>query len=104
MSYTKGGDVLARGGSRCQFPPAGGNVSEDKWQSIFADFKPQTNDKRETETVRIHPLDLAELLREVNPEVVDVVKNARTYEEATIIDGVRYVQDVNAPRIGSTVV
>lgn len=29
------GDKLARGASRASFPPAGQNVSQDKWDAIF---------------------------------------------------------------------
>lgn len=32
------GDKLARGSAKAQFPPAGGSVTQDKWNSIFEDF------------------------------------------------------------------
>jgi hypothetical protein len=32
-----GGDVLARGARRANFPAAGGKVSQEKWDSIWAD-------------------------------------------------------------------
>ena len=32
------GDALAKGASKAQFPPAGGRVSQQKWDSIFEDF------------------------------------------------------------------
>ena len=35
QTVNKGGDVLARGNTSCQFPPAGGNVTEKKWKKIF---------------------------------------------------------------------
>jgi len=35
------GDKLARGLHKAQFPPAGGNVSQDKWDDIFGDFDPE---------------------------------------------------------------
>lgn len=38
QTINKGGDVLARGGVKNQFPPAGGGVTQEKWDSIFADF------------------------------------------------------------------
>jgi hypothetical protein len=34
----KGGDCLASGATRCQFPPAGGSVSQEKWDEIFDGF------------------------------------------------------------------
>ena len=33
-----GGDVLAKGGRKCQFPPAGGTVSQEKWDKMFEGF------------------------------------------------------------------
>jgi hypothetical protein len=38
-----GGDVLARGGRKANFPAAGGNVSQEKWDSIW---------KEEAETMK----------------------------------------------------
>jgi hypothetical protein len=38
QTVNKGGDVLARGNARCTYPPAGGNVSQKKWNSIFEGF------------------------------------------------------------------
>lgn len=35
QTTNKGGDVLARGGSRCQFAPMGGNVSQQKWDNMW---------------------------------------------------------------------
>lgn len=35
------GDALASGGVKAQFPPAGGNVTQDKWDSIFEKFTPE---------------------------------------------------------------
>lgn len=32
-----GGDVLARGARRAQFPAAGGKVSQKAWDAIWAD-------------------------------------------------------------------
>jgi hypothetical protein len=32
-----GGDVLARGARKANFPAAGGNVSQEKWNAIWAD-------------------------------------------------------------------
>lgn len=32
-----GGDVLARGARKANFPAAGGNVSQEKWDSIWED-------------------------------------------------------------------
>lgn len=39
-----GGDVLARGGSRCQFPPAGGRISQERWDAMWA---PEVTDEPE---------------------------------------------------------
>jgi hypothetical protein len=36
QTTNKGGDVLARGGSRCQFAPMGGNVSQQKWDEMWS--------------------------------------------------------------------
>ena len=35
QTTNKGGDVLARGGSRCQFAPMGGNVSQEAWDAMW---------------------------------------------------------------------
>lgn len=58
QTQNKGGDVLASGAVRAQFPPASG-VSQEKWDSIFADFDPETYknstpepSNREKETVK----------------------------------------------------
>ena len=32
-----GGDVLARGARSARFPASGGNVSQEKWDAIWAD-------------------------------------------------------------------
>lgn len=40
QTQNKGGDVLASGGVRAQFPPAN-KITQDKWDSIFADFDPE---------------------------------------------------------------
>lgn len=40
QTQNKGGDVLASGAVRNTFPPAGGNVSQEKWDSIFDEFDP----------------------------------------------------------------
>lgn len=32
-----GGDVLARGARKANFPAAGGNVSQEKWDSIWTE-------------------------------------------------------------------
>lgn len=41
QTINKGGDVLASGAARCQYPPAGGAVTQEKWNEIFKDFKPE---------------------------------------------------------------
>lgn len=40
QTINKGGDVLASGAARNQFPPAGGAVSQEKWNEMWKDFKP----------------------------------------------------------------
>ena len=35
MGGVGSGDKLARGASKAQFPSPGGNVSQEKWDSIF---------------------------------------------------------------------
>lgn len=35
-----GGDVLAKGGRKCQFPPAD-NVTQERWDAMFKDFNPE---------------------------------------------------------------
>ena len=35
------GDKLARGAHKAAFPPAGGNVSADKWAEMWQDFDPE---------------------------------------------------------------
>lgn len=40
QTINKGGDVLASGAARNQFPPAGGAVSQEKWDEIFKDYNP----------------------------------------------------------------
>lgn len=32
------GDVLASGGTQAQFPTTNGEISQEKWDDIFADF------------------------------------------------------------------
>jgi hypothetical protein len=39
MSENQGGDVLARGGIRAQFRAAGSSVTQEKWDSIWAEEK-----------------------------------------------------------------
>jgi hypothetical protein len=36
----KGGDTLASGGIRAQFPPAGSSVSQKKWDEMWKDYTP----------------------------------------------------------------
>ena len=38
MTGAGSGDRLARGNVSAIFPPAGGNVTQKKWDSIFEDF------------------------------------------------------------------
>lgn len=40
QTQNKGGDVLARGNSRCQFAPMGGAVSQEAWDKMF---EPETD-------------------------------------------------------------
>jgi len=35
QTVNKGGDVLARGNTSCQFPPAGGEVTQEKWDAMW---------------------------------------------------------------------
>ncbi len=35
------GDLLARGARSAVFPPAGGNISQEKWDSIWEEDKPK---------------------------------------------------------------
>lgn len=44
-----GGDVLARGARKANFPASGGNVSQDKWDSIFDDYVPEVNTDKKVE-------------------------------------------------------
>ena len=43
-----GGDVLARGARKANFPAAGGNVSQEKWDAIWQD---ETKTVKEAESV-----------------------------------------------------
>jgi len=36
-----GGDVLARGGRKAQFPPAGSAITQEKWDAMFTGFDPE---------------------------------------------------------------
>jgi hypothetical protein len=45
QTVNKGGDVLARGATRNTFPPAGGNVSDEKWNEMWGDFDPEAYKK-----------------------------------------------------------
>ena len=49
---TGSGDKLARGFHSATFPPAGGEVSQKKWDDIFRDFDPEKykNVKKEPKT------------------------------------------------------
>jgi hypothetical protein len=40
QTQNKGGDVLASGAVKAQFPPAGGSVTQEKWDEIFKDYNP----------------------------------------------------------------
>ena len=35
-----GGDVLARGGRSATFPASGKNISQARWDAIWAEYKP----------------------------------------------------------------
>jgi hypothetical protein len=37
-----GGDQLARGAKSAAFPASEGNISQEKWDSIFGDWEPET--------------------------------------------------------------
>jgi hypothetical protein len=41
QTQNKGGDVLASGGVKCQFPPAGNGISQKKWDEIWKDYVPE---------------------------------------------------------------
>jgi hypothetical protein len=43
----RGGDVLARGGSKAQFQ--GPKVDQKKWDAIFADYVPDSEKKKSDE-------------------------------------------------------
>jgi hypothetical protein len=45
QTINKGGDVLARGNASCVFPPAGGNVSQKKWDKMWEGFDPEAYKK-----------------------------------------------------------
>jgi hypothetical protein len=38
QTVNKGGDVLASGGVRNTFPPAGGSISQEKWDGMWEGF------------------------------------------------------------------
>ena len=42
MSENNGGDVLAKGGVRCQFRAAGSNVTQERWDAIWAEDENDT--------------------------------------------------------------
>lgn len=44
MSENNGGDVLAKGGTRCQFRAAGANVTKEAWDRIWAEDTDEDND------------------------------------------------------------
>jgi hypothetical protein len=41
MTQNKGGDVLASGAVRNQFPPAGSGISQEKWNAMWKDYVPE---------------------------------------------------------------
>lgn len=43
-----GGDVLARGGQRANFQATDGGVTQEKWDSIWADYDPETEKKKQS--------------------------------------------------------
>ena len=43
-----GGDQLARGARKAQFPPAGNNTSQESWDSMFQDFNLEEYLKKES--------------------------------------------------------
>jgi len=53
-----GGDKLARGLSRASFPPAGGNVSQERWDKMWEtdDAKQSGGDSGSSETRDAVPL------------------------------------------------
>jgi hypothetical protein len=40
-----GGDVLARGARKANFPAAGGKVTQEKWDAIWADDETPVEEK-----------------------------------------------------------
>ena len=46
MSENNGGDVLAKGGIRCQFRVAGSNVSQEHWDSVWAEDTDESKNSR----------------------------------------------------------
>lgn len=49
MSQNSGGDSLARGLTRFTFQPAGSNVTQERWEEIWKDYKPKKSKKDKTE-------------------------------------------------------
>jgi hypothetical protein len=43
MSENNGGDVLAKGGVRCQFRAAGPNVTAEQWAEIWREDEPKSS-------------------------------------------------------------
>jgi hypothetical protein len=39
-------DALAKGAHKAQFPPAGGRISQERWDAIWAD-EPETEQKKD---------------------------------------------------------
>jgi hypothetical protein len=42
QTINKGGDCLASGATRCQFPPAGRSISQEKWDRMWEGFDAET--------------------------------------------------------------
>jgi hypothetical protein len=41
QTQNKGGDVLASGGIKAQFPPAGSGKTQEEWDEMWKDFTPE---------------------------------------------------------------
>jgi hypothetical protein len=41
------GDALAKGARKCQFPPMGGNVTQEKWDKIFEEVNKKSDEKEQ---------------------------------------------------------
>lgn len=50
QTINKGGDVLASGGVRAQFPPAGSGMSQEEWDAMWGDYDPEAYKKDEKKT------------------------------------------------------